>query len=547
MLNNRIEKSSLGLKDGVLNYISNKVYMLFLLLTAIGSYGFLLTHYSISIDDLSKDRYYGGELVAQGRLTDTLLSYVLPFLKNIDCLADLFGITALCFSAILFCVIFDKFLTTKNKVPQILFSCLFVSYPLHSELFIYNGTSVAIGFGCILIALSAFFNLRFIEQRRISDLIISFLLILPVASWYESVIIIYVALTFAILLLKQMKYGKYKFKEFVSDGLAFAFPLIFAVIAEMLLNVIVLDVFNIKSSSNAVNGIYWSNASFSYMLKNLIDDTVHSVFFQSFFYVPLTVFMIALVASIGILLYTAIKKKSVCMSLCIAGMILSLFLLSLIQGYYTAYRICQVYSFFVGFISLLIVYRLSKMNKKFIYSLVCIVASLTVVTQISSINYNFVTDNMRYEEEKTVVEEIGYTLEEHYNLNKPVIFVGTYKLSDNINNRVYINSGSKRAQILIKVFGNTKAGKLYLTPSDNGRINGEKKSYTASYITWGITAFREVNTELIKFFNYCGFDKIKQGNSLQYINAQEDAKNMPAWPAQGSIKDDGEYIIVNFG
>ena len=547
MIKTKQPKNSLGLKDGIMSYISNKAYMIFLLLTAVGSYGFLLTHYSISMDDLSKDRYYGGELVAQGRLTDTLLSKVFPFLKSINCLADFFGITALCVSAILFCVIFDKFVKTRNKLPQIFFSCLLVSYPLHSELFIYNGTSVAIGFGCVLIALASFFSIRFIEEQRVSDMIFSALLILPVASWYESVILIYIALTFAVLLLKQMRDGKMKFGKFVTDGFAFAFPLIFAVIAETFLNIVVLSVFNIESSHNATNGIYWKSSNFSQMLGNLIDDIVHMVFFQSFFYVPLAMLMIALVAALAILIYTAIRKRSLCMVLCFVGMVATLFALPIMQGFYAGYRVCQVYSFFVAFTAFLIIYRLSFIKKRTLYIISCIAVSIGIVAQISSIDYNFVTDYMRYEEERAVVEEIGNTLETHYNLNKPVIFVGDYKLSKGISERVYVSSDNRIGKAMYNVFGNTDVGRRFLSSNDNGVIPGERKSFTASYISWGEKAFGEVNTELIKFFDYCGFDKIKQGTALQYLDAEESAENMPAWPAQGSIRDDGEFIIVNFG
>lgn len=62
-------KQFVNLKENFISYIKDPIYMLLLIITAVGSYGFLITHYSVSVDDLEYDRYYFGELIAQGRLT----------------------------------------------------------------------------------------------------------------------------------------------------------------------------------------------------------------------------------------------------------------------------------------------------------------------------------------------------------------------------------------------------------------------------------------------------------------------------------------------
>lgn len=66
-----------------------------------------------------------------------------------------------------------------------------------------------------------------------------------------------------------------------------------------------------------------------------------------------------------------------------------------------------------------------------------------------------------------------------------------------------------------------------------------------SYITWGVSAFDEVNTELLKFFSYHGYE-LKQGTKEMYQEALVYSEDMPEWPCSGSIVDKGEYIIVNF-
>ena len=65
-------------------------------------------------------------------------------------------------------------------------------------------------------------------------------------------------------------------------------------------------------------------------------------------------------------------------------------------------------------------------------------------------------------------------------------------------------------------------------------------------LPWGVTAFGEVNTELLKFFSHEGFD-FKQGTEEMYDEALVYAKSMESWPQLGAIVDMGEFILVNFG
>lgn len=66
-----------------------------------------------------------------------------------------------------------------------------------------------------------------------------------------------------------------------------------------------------------------------------------------------------------------------------------------------------------------------------------------------------------------------------------------------------------------------------------------------NYINWAITITPNQES-LIKFFRYLGYDKMKNGTKEQIESAEEFSKDMPSWPQDGSIKDSGEYIIVNF-
>ena len=87
-MNERLGKSSL--KTGFSKYMRDIGYSLPLLVCLVATYGYFLTHYSVSIDDLSGDRYYFGELFAQGRFTNTILHHLFGILNTSVLLGKLY-------------------------------------------------------------------------------------------------------------------------------------------------------------------------------------------------------------------------------------------------------------------------------------------------------------------------------------------------------------------------------------------------------------------------------------------------------------------------
>lgn len=62
-------------KEQVKYFISNKRYMVTMIIVAILSYGFTITHYSIGMDDLCFDRYVHGTYLLSAKRWGTWLLY----------------------------------------------------------------------------------------------------------------------------------------------------------------------------------------------------------------------------------------------------------------------------------------------------------------------------------------------------------------------------------------------------------------------------------------------------------------------------------------
>jgi hypothetical protein len=218
------------------------------------------------------------------------------------------------------------------------------------------------------------------------------------------------------------------------------------------------------------------------------------------------------------------------------GMYLSIVLLSIIQGMSVGYRTAQVVYFFVAFIGMLLVNK-----RRGYWSKVTIILIIWIIyLQGNDLNKWFTLDYLRSEEERHVVQHIGFEVEKIQGSSKPIVFIGEYLLSDNLLERVMVRTDSQAFKIINKYHS--------LTPNPNRPEYWRRiqRYNTYSYISYGVNGFNEVNTELLKLFAYYGFD-FKQGTAEMYEEAKKLIHAMPAWPQNGSISDRGEYIIVNLG
>lgn len=570
-----------SLVSGIAEYLNNKPYIISLSACIVAAYLFFVTHYSISIDDLSRERYIlDGYIAAQGRFTGMILSVLFDFFGLNTGILELFGILFLAASAIVFCLSFDCVYTTANKLPQILFSCFFVTFPLHAEVFIYAGCTLSVGAGLFLCAVALWLVLQEAKKKVFSKgtvknlVAATFLLIIP-ASWYESVLFVYYSAVFALLVLKLFTHsepGEFKFKDFITFGLYFAVPLVAAVLSEYLFQTVVLKVWDTDIQSEALNNIHIGNIFSFQGLITLAGTCYKRWIVPMFYYFPITVFGCAVLVSSVLFLVLACKRKNIKYLLAFAGLFSGTVINSLLLMQGAPYRISQAVSFFVAFTVFIIMVLLP--NNKGIYqkalrSTVSAVLIVVCVNQITEINYWFNLENIKYENERQAIEQIAYILDSQFDNEKPVVFVGEYTFEGDLKEKTELQKDdfgykviASTKDILYKICDKLEGKTLSQDGAHENKIAVAIRKFLErdegnttyiipqalckSYITWGVDAFNEVNTELLKFFSYIGHDYI-QGTEEMYEEALLKAESQPAWPKQGSISDEGEYIVVNFG
>lgn len=528
--NARLVYSDLSLKQGFKKFLLNPLYIFPVLISTILCYAYYLTHETVTIDSLSSDRYYHGLLVAQGRLTATIIENYLGFEHLPIAVENIIGLICFILGATVFCIIFDKAKPQSNVLPYTFSTCLYITFPLMNEYFMFKGSVLTTGGSILLVSFALYFALKI--KNLIASILISSIFIFFAYSWYESFILVYIGAVFLLLIL--LADGQKSQKELFFNGFWLAPTLFLGFSLEEIISNAIINIFNITQDNNNAVGTAWLSSSAT--LKSFFYDFIYSFVSKIFCYAPFTILFIFLaVAFVLMILQTKSTKKPILIFFYF-GLALTVFFLSIYRGAESAYRTEQGIPFYISAITLLLSSKIINSNGKKALKIIASLSLVIILTvQICSSNYWYHVNVLRDKEEKQVVCNIAKDLEK-YDKNKPVIFIGYYQLSNNIEDKYAVKKDSVAGKIID--YTSKKAKKSYAYTACQTSIS--------SYISWSICPFSSANVELKKFFNSCGYD-FKLGTNEQFKEATKKYINIPSYNDSGYILDAGDYIVVKVG
>lgn len=528
--NARLVYSDLSLKQGFKKFLLNPLYIFPILISTILCYAYYLTHETVTIDSLSSDRYYHGLLVAQGRLTATIIENYLGFEHLPIAVENIIGLICFILGATVFCIIFDKAKPQNNVLPYTFFTCLYITFPLMNEYFMFKGSVLTTGGSILLVSFALYFALKI--KNLIVSILISSIFIFFAYSWYESFILVYIGAVFLLLIL--LADGQKSQKELFFNGFWLAPTLFLGFSLEEIISNAIINICNITQDNNNAVGTAWLSSSAT--LKSFFYDFIYSFVSKIFCYAPFAILFIFLtVAFVLMILQTKSTKKPILIFFYL-GLALTVFFLSIYRGAELAYRTEQGIPFYISAITLLLSSKIINLNGKKTLKIIASLSLVIILTvQICSSNYWYHVNVLRDKEEKQVVCNIAKDLEK-YDKNKPVIFIGYYQLSNNIEDKYTVKKDSVAGRIIN--YTSKKAKKSYTYTACQTSIS--------SYISWSIYSFSSANVELKKFFNACGYD-FKLGTNEQFKEATKKYINIPSYNDSGYILDAGDYIVVKVG
>ena len=531
------------LKERIEYFIKDIYYIIPVLIVAILCFGFVLTHTCVSIDTLSDYRYFEGEeLLAQKRFGTVFLNKIFHVMQFNPFFVDFIAVMFLVISAITFCMVMQKASNGKiKKICYTIFSCLFISYPLINEIFVYTPAGLSIALGYFGTALSVLFMQNFFENKKWGYAIFSVIIMIFVTATYESFVSVFFCSIMIVLILQNIyKTEKISLKKSFVEFLKWLIPIILAIIISRIVASLIMNILNIQPSYNAAQQILYGTEPLDTIFHNLIDGITYSFILKGLYYLPITVLVISVVLNFIMSVACAIRRKSITIYLLFLGARITLIALSILQGSASPYRTCQVFALFTAFTFMFFTSSVMNASTNKVIKTIIVIAMFTLVFyQSKDLHKWFYLNNLRYESEKQELIEVANQLNENYDTTKPVYFVATFSLPVSVKDKLYMNTEDWRYQIVSNVKENMKT-ESYRKASD--RIT---ETCIFPYFYWGYQAFRESGTEIFKWLKLLGY-QFKQGDA-NFLHEHEDEwkQTIPKYPNKGYIYETNNYIVVN--
>ena len=496
----------------------NKVLVFCAVLTTVLSFGFAVCNYSIGVDDTARNHYLystlPGSMIQQGRLLHVLVNLLFGTVDFIPFYNDILGAGLFCLSALLFCVLFRYVTDRKISILSCtVFCCVYISYSITNEKFIYQLDVVATMLSYCCTALALIYAYYFTVNRNVSCFLKSVLIMALGLGRYETFVFLYFCGVFSIfLLLILVNKEQTNIKILFLKGLQYAIVLICALVLYYGIVAIVqlaTGQFGVFLRSNA-----WTALEISAYPQNfwLLTKMIGKQFLN-FDYFPILEFVVFSGISLIIFTVLSVKKRDFLIFLCWLALFGGNFFIHYIHGS-LMYRGAQTFCFFIGFVSLILAEQCLlklKLKNMVIFFTICL-----VLVQAADMTRWFYNDYIRYKKDSFSVNVIANELITKHDMSKPVVFTnGWYSFAH--------------------------GGYLHTHYMSGGQSNGNSALY------WAAGCLSGDIEVLFEFFRLEGYDFLIMPTQEEIVLANEEAVNMPRYPYEGYIKETENMIVVNIG
>lgn len=542
-------------------FITNKYYLVFIILSCAFSYLYLLTHETIGMDDTAVHLYYDTGLAAyMGRwvifILNTLLFHILTTIPV--WLSDLFGIIILAVSTFFWNSLWKTVSkdSSKNLIPYLFFGILLITNPLLSELQTFTMACLIIGMGYLFVSISLFFFFITLEKdisfrKRLINISISIIFEILAIGCLESTAILFIiaaVCAYALLLYTNNSSVNTNPLWWLLLGIIL---FIVTIAGRSVITKINFLVFNLDSLDKYNMGYYT-------LFGNLLSDIEElKMMIKRFFvvyyvnavcFLPIAVLLLSYLLLFVLFISKAITNKKPMLLLCAIALPVLPLLMSIAEGLTTRYRSAQYIPFLCAYASYLLLYTLQS-KKKLLLITAAFVFSLISIYQIIYINHLFNLDYQKYEDAKNVMAKIDNDLHNgNFDISKPIVFKGAHTVPYEIISEGYVDFSSPKFRLICML---TDPIDPYLKEKyyDLGKYRFFETPHIST-LQWGVTAFDGTSGQLIKFWNLMGIDDYTCETDLTNIEEAEtyiQTTDMNHYPNDGYIHESDKYLIVNLG
>lgn len=535
---------------------AQKAYRICMIFTAIMTYGTLILHPTVGIDDTAWKVYYiDGVSAVMGRWVLHVINEIFPIATYNPYIVEGSFMCLFVLSVTMWVILFKRIIGNRvSDWTYIVFGCAFLASPITSEVITYylsNGISIAFGFT----ALSVWFLWSSFEEKgknRFLNIIYSALWLWLALGCYESFIIVYMVAICLLYLFKRGLDGK----EAVASIPKVIVNTFIAGVSCILWRSVWIELFIVLFSLQSQVGILQFRGITDILLRvfeegNLKElENIFKAFFIKYYvnasvYKPITLLVLGY-GFIGLwALVRTIKKKDIILLLAAFGAMIVPWLLPILEGYTTYYRTSQYIVLVNAAMVFAVALLFDKLRlKKWGRVAGAFLAVVLLYNEMHEMNYWLKLDQDKYEDACRTADMVAYEIIKDYDETLPICVVGKYSVPSALASRSYCPLWSKKymiAETIINIIDKDMLAS-YLGP------HGYRFAETPllSILDWGTWAFFNTDVELVKFWESRGFDFEEDRDIEHYDYARELLKQgMPSWPEEGSIIQMDGYIIVN--
>ena len=568
-----------------------KAYWIPLLFYTFGAYGFSMLNRTLGADDLGTPLYVNDTVWLQDlRWGAVLWKKLFSFGSFVPFLDKFLSICFLMLAGTAFsCLLYLLNGKRERVLLYTIASCSFLTFPIICEIweFTCGGTLIVPGdFFCIFMilvwllcritaseassnpqnaasgassparpqALSA--GRRHPRQsssaailpQQAAVLLAAGVLMTPVISSAESIAPVSVTTVLIILFYRYciQRTSPERKSAWFFEGVRFAIPLVTAFALRLIIAYSILAVLGLERKHTGATRIEWfgMNAEkFAALIKGMFIN--YGV--ASLINFPITVFVICAVLFALRCILLTIRRRSalpVFLGICIG---LSLFLITLIQGSVMLYRTAITLMVFCAFVFYLFAetfyawINAGIINRKTLPVLAgrCGLVFLLFITwrQAAHLHRFLALNNLRYDNETAVMQEICYTLSTDYDTSKPLIFVGNFSNGD----AMYYSTHDS---------GKTRAGAMYR--KIRHKIDGTPVWKSPLLVQSTVSSASDFYHEefdgrlMGEYIAYYGYDfNVPALSRDEHIPYNEEAAGLGMKPF--NIADRGDYILICIG
>lgn len=559
------------------DYLKNNVWQgVFVAVALIFAFGFKASQFSYHIDMLIFDYYSSYDLIAAGRFSAPIISFITNWMQFAPFWHIAMLMVILFFSGLVFTVVFKTVLHKLSNFALFSFWIVFATFPIVSYQLTFPILSVVLPY--LLIGISVWLLLPVFDGVKLykSSIVTAVILVMVSVDMYESHAAVFLTAICSVLFAVYLndKNSRFDFKKIFIVLFKCVSLLAVAIVLDFIVSKIVCRIFtgtfDFWYGMNTT--VYWTETSFIKVIKWIIREHIGQYLIAGVSNISILLYDIAVFGGTIISVLVSIKRRSVWGTVLYLACVVASLSLGIVLGSAPEYRMAQSLQLFVPFFVLIFNYVISEYNR-ITKNIAVFLLGIVVINQTLFINRYSVVDYQRFQYENNILQNISEDLNEYSVDEKPVLFISDDEYDFPSFSSIPLDLDNPIAEcfedIMFSIYD-------IIIPQTTYKRLDERYGYRVEYdllCAENVSRFFNEDYKIMSYITFNNRHTCPTNPSAQYIpeiyvaldmmgcelivsdiamttdenvysNVEEQYSDMPAYPNEGYINETDDMIIV---